>query len=643
MKILIVDDKKENLYLLETLLKGSGYEVESASNGAEALEKLRTQRFDMIISDILMPVMDGFQFCRKVKADNELKNIPFVFYTATYTNSKDEEFSLKLGADKFLRKPIEPDEFIKIIQGIVEDVEKGKIKLKKPASEEEEEVFKLYSERLIHKLEHKVLKLEKEITERKRAEEALRRVNRARKVLSECNQAVVRSKKESELLHNICELIVKAGGYRLAWVGFAEQDKKKTVRPVAQAGFEKGYLETLNITWKDIERGRGPTGTAIRTGRHYIARNIQTDPNFAPWRDEATKRGYASSIALPLIDNGRTFGALNIYAEEPDAFDAEEVKLLMELADDLAYGIMALRTNVERKRAEENLRKAHDELEIRVKERTTELRATNEQLQQEITERKRTEIALAEAKVAAESANKAKSDFLASMSHELRTPLNAIIGFSEVLGDQIIGEINEKQKKFINNVLTSARHLLSLINDILDLSKVEAGKLELYLSNISIKNLLENSLIMIKEKALKHSITLDIDIPIEISELEITADERKIKQIMFNLLSNAVKFTPDGGAINVNVNCKESEIIISVADTGIGIKPEDQKSIFREFEQLDSSYSKTHEGTGLGLTLTKRLVELHGGHIWVESEGKGKGSKFTFAIPINKNVNNSKN
>jgi len=173
MKILIVDDKKENLYLLETLLKGSGYEVKSATNGAEALEKLHTQGFDMIISDILMPVMDGFQFCRKVKADNELKNIPFVFYTATYTNSKDEEFSLKLGADKFLRKPMEPDVFLKIIQGLLRDLEKDKVKSNEPALQEEQEIFKLYSERLVNKLEKKMLDLERDITERKQAEEEL--------------------------------------------------------------------------------------------------------------------------------------------------------------------------------------------------------------------------------------------------------------------------------------------------------------------------------------------------------------------------------------------------------------------------------------------------------------------------------------
>jgi PAS domain S-box-containing protein len=196
----------------------------------------------------------------------------------------------------------------------------------------------------------------RDITQRKRAEEELRKLNRALRMLSGCNQVLIRTTEEVELLQDICRVITQVGGYRLAWVGFAEQDEEKTVRPVAQVGFEDGYLETVNITWADAERGRGPTGTAIRIGEPAIARYILTDPNFEPWRVEAIKRGYASSIALPLVTDGQTLGALNIYAVEPDAFDAEEVKLLAELANDLTYGIVTLRTRAERKRAEEALR-----------------------------------------------------------------------------------------------------------------------------------------------------------------------------------------------------------------------------------------------------------------------------------------------
>jgi signal transduction histidine kinase len=259
---------------------------------------------------------------------------------------------------------------------------------------------------------------------------------------------------------------------------------------------------------------------------------------------------------------------------------------------------------------------------------------TGRKIRQTIAELERTQGELVKAREAAEAANRAKSGFLANMSHELRTPLSAIIGFSEILSDETFGEMNEKQSKYIHHVLTSGRHLLKLINDILDLSKVEAGKMELDLSMVEIKGLLENSLVMVKEKAFKHELSLHLNIPDELADLEIRADERKLKQIMFNLLSNATKFTPDGGAITVEVRQEHAEVIISVSDTGIGIKSEDQERVFGEFEQVDSSYDRQQQGAGLGLALTRRLVELHGGCILVESEGEGKGSTFTVILPV---------
>ncbi len=183
MRILIVDDNKENLYLLESMLKGIGYEVVSAGNGVEALEKLRTESIDMIISDVLMPVMDGFKFCKEVKEKDELKNIPFIFYTATYKDKKDEKLASKLGADKYILKPMDPEELIKIIQGVIRDVEEGKFEPRKPAFEEEQEVFKLYSERLVNKLEKKMLDLEREVAERKQAEEKIKATLKEKEIL----------------------------------------------------------------------------------------------------------------------------------------------------------------------------------------------------------------------------------------------------------------------------------------------------------------------------------------------------------------------------------------------------------------------------------------------------------------------------
>ena len=218
------------------------------------------------------------------------------------------------------------------------------------------------------------------------------------------------------------------------------------------------------------------------------------------------------------------------------------------------------------------------------------------------------------------------------MSHELRTPLNSVIGFSEVLQDQLFGPINEKQQEYVKNILTSGRHLLSLINDILDLSKVESGKMELELSEFSLLESLNASLMMLKEKALKGGISLNMELAPP-DDLRIVADQRKLKQILFNLVSNAVKFTPAGGEVNVNAFKHGDFIEISVTDSGIGIREEDIPKLFHPFTQLESVYTKEYEGTGLGLALNRHLVELHNGKIWVKSEF-GKGSRFSFTIPL---------
>jgi PAS domain S-box-containing protein/diguanylate cyclase (GGDEF)-like protein len=234
----------------------------------------------------------------------------------------------------------------------------------------------------------------------------------------------------------------------------------------------------------------------------------------------------------------------------------------------------------------------------------------------------------------AEIANRAKSEFLANMSHELRTPLNAIIGFSEILQDRLFGDLNDTQSKYLGYVLDSGRDLLGLINDILDLAKVESGKWELQLANVQLRRLVATSAVMIKEKARKHNLKMEVILANDVSELAIQADELKLRQVLFNLLSNAVKFTPDNGAIRVEVKRADANVVFSVSDTGVGLKAEDKGRIFEAFEQVDTSLGRLQQGTGLGLALTRRLVELHRGLIWAESDGLGKGSKFVFMIPL---------
>jgi signal transduction histidine kinase len=231
-------------------------------------------------------------------------------------------------------------------------------------------------------------------------------------------------------------------------------------------------------------------------------------------------------------------------------------------------------------------------------------------------------------------ASRHKSEFLANMSHELRTPLNAVIGFSEVLAEGMFGELNDKQAEYITDILESGRHLLSLINDILDLSKIEAGRMELEPSEFDLPAAIDTALLLMRERASRKGIELGRAVDARLGIVR--ADERKVKQVLLNLLSNALKFTPEGGRIDVRAQVRDGMAEISVTDTGDGIAAADQAAVFEEFRQVGDS-AKRVEGTGLGLALSRKFVELHGGRIWVTSQ-LGNGSTFTFTIPLRRDA-----
>jgi PAS domain S-box-containing protein len=708
----------------------------------------------------------------------------------------------------------------------------------------------------------------RDITERKRAEQELRRVNRTLQTISKCNQVTVRAADESHLLDSICGILVRSGGYRMAWVGYAENDEGKSVRPVAHAGFEEGYLQTASITWADTESGREPTGAAIRTGKPVLARDIQADHSLVPWREEALKRGYASTIALPILLDAHVLGALTIYAEDPEAFDSEEIQHLTDLSNDLTYGIQGLRTAAERNQAEAALRQSETTLRSVLKaapvgicimkdrvfqsandfwyeiigyteaellgQTTRRLYESEEEYERvgrelytevpkrglisvetrlrrgdgafrdvilttaplnpydpsagnvvaihDVTERKRTEAArreserkyrelvqlansiilrwtpdgrilflnefgqrffgyteaeicgrhvigtlvpetesngrnlsplmeeicanptafeqsvnenmrrngervwiawtnkavpakqgqvaeilsigtditarrraeeairevnvslerrvaertaeLALARDRAEGADRTKSAFLATMSHELRTPLNSIIGFTGLLLRGLAGPLNAEQTKQLRMVKDSGQHLLALINDVLDISKIEAGQIEIANAPFDLPESIQKVVQTVTPLANKKQLPLIAQIAPDVSR--ITSDRRRVEQILLNLLSNAIKFTEQGEVTltaEIVPGMPRSALRISVADTGLGIKRENLDKLFQPFRQLDTGLTRQHEGTGLGLAICKRLVERLGGTITVESEW-GKGSTFQCTLPI---------
>lgn len=323
-------------------------------------------------------------------------------------------------------------------------------------------------------------------------------------------------------------------------------------------------------------------------GRAALSRKAIQLPNLAlteldPHLQVLYDDGWRSLVAIPLVRQDHVVGALVVRRKMAGAFSDETCEMLSAFATQSAVAL------------------------------------TNARLYQQL-ERQSVELAVASAH---------KSEFLASMSHELRTPLNAVIGFSEVLLERMFGELNERQEDYLRDILGSGRHLLALLNDILDLSKVEAGQMELDLTTFPARDALQYAMSLVRERAAQHSITTHLDTAPELGS--ITADELRFKQVLLNLLSNAVKFTPDGGRINVTAWREATDFIVTVSDTGVGIPPADRDRIFDSFQQGGRSASKV-EGTGLGLTLTRRIVELHNGRLWLTSE-PGAGSMFGFSLP----------
>ena len=389
------------------------------------------------------------------------------------------------------------------------------------------------------------------------------------------------------VLDTVVENAARLAGADVAWLSHMTGENEYGV--VAHYGdafsAPRAAAEWLQLGTRRVADSRSLMGRVLRERQHLHVGDIAADPEL--WQNSPLIKatGARTVLAVPMLRDGRPIGGVVAGRSDVRPFSEREIELVQTFADQAAIAI-------------ENVRLFN---EIQDKSRQLEV------------------------------ASRHKSEFLANMSHELRTPLNAIIGFTDVMLQEMFGPLNDKQKEYLQDVRGSGEHLLTLINDILDLSKIEAGRVELEPNEFSLAAAIDNALTLVRERAARHGITLVADISPDVGT--IVADERKVKQIVVNLLSNAVKFTGQGGRVGITARCDEDHIEVAVRDTGIGIAPEDQGRVFEEFQQVGKDPDRAREGTGLGLTLSKRFVELHGGRIWVESE-VGKGSTFTFTIPV---------
>ena len=397
----------------------------------------------------------------------------------------------------------------------------------------------------------------------------LRVISRSQTDVQPVFDAIVQS--AARLLRADAGALTRVAGEQLELAAFTSTDE------TGDAAMRASYPRPLSFGGAQVE--------ALRTRAPVNVPDTEADPRRSETlRATARARGYRSVVAVPLLRQGEAIGTIAVSRRAPGGFTDDETALLQTFADQAVIAI-------------ENVRLFR------------ELADKSQQL---------------------EAASRHKSEFLANMSHELRTPLNAIIGYSELLEEDAADLDGGRLVPDLQKIATAAKHQLSLINDILDLSKVEAGRMELGLSEFDLTTTLDSALTLVRERAGRRGIALQIEVDSGVGPAR--ADERKVRQVVLNLLSNAIKFTPEGGRIEVRAARKDRSVEVSVADTGVGIAPEDQEKVFEEFRQVGTADKKV-EGTGLGLALARRFVELHGGRIWVDSE-VGRGSTFTFSLPV---------
>jgi PAS domain S-box-containing protein len=541
---------------------------------------------------------------------------------------------------------------------------------------------------------------------------SLSRVNRTLNSLSKSRKAMIHARDEQSYIDEVCRVIVDDCGHSMVWVGFVQNDEAKSVKPVSYSGFEDGYIEQLKIKWDNSERGHGPTGTAIRTGNISLCRDMNTDPAFKPWRNEAVKRGYSSSIVLPLKNDIHVFGVLCIYSREVDAFSDNEIKLLSELAEDLAYGIDHLRMSASEKKAMQTIRESEEKLSMALENGNigtwsyhigTNRLEWDERMEKifgfeqgtfngsfnsfeaciaedDLPHVRKALLQTVEKNIPFESvfrirkdgdynyisskasivrgpnnkaikisgvcfditdmkidagrvlfklneellrSNKELEQFAYVASHDLQEPLRMISSFTQLLQLRYGDKLNDDAREFIGYAVEGAARMQNLINDLLDFSRIETrpGKIRELDMNKAVDLTLYNLKFNIEQR--NAVITRD-DLP------SVIADDSQIVQLFTNLIGNSIKFSNRVPHVHVSASKSDGYYIFSVKDNGIGIEPQYFEKIFRVFQRLLPK--DQYEGTGIGLAICKRIVERHGGRIWVKSD-PGKGSEFFFSLP----------
>lgn len=441
-----------------------------------------------------------------------------------------------------------------------------------------------------------------DITDRKLADLELRRVHRALQMLSRCNEALTRIDDETALLMQVCRLAVDVGGYRMAWVGYAQDDAARTIVPMAHAGHEGGYLSSITLTWDPAnETGRGPAGQTIRSGEVRFTEDITRGDNQFFWTEKALQQGYRSAVFLPLRDAHRSFGLLGLYSGSAEKPAAEELTLLQELVDNLAFGIGNIRSRLERKQAQDEVLRLNAELEERVRQRTAQLEAANRELEA----------------------------FSYSVSHDLRTPLSAIDGFSGLLARDIAsGELpGARGKHYLNRIRAGVTQMGELIDALLALAQV--SRTSLRMESVNLSAVADRLVAGYREREPGRLVEVEIE-----ADMWVQGDARLLQQVLDNLLGNAWKFSSREPQARISFGRAPDageglEAVYVVRDNGAGFDMAYAEKLFGAFQRLHTL--SEFEGTGIGLATVQRIVMRHGGRVWGES-APGQGAAFYFSL-----------